>query len=435
MAARQVKIYVSNRSPRLNYIAGIILGDILGLSWDIVTDKRRIGKDPVINYSDTYIAGSFKITPAGILFEKGIDKKHLNISVWRKLPIFYQTDGESDLPFDIFAASFYMVTRYEEYSDHQTDEHGRFRAASSMAFSGRFLDKPVVDLWTREFARALLGKYPGLVFRKNNFSSIITIDSDQPFAYLGKNFLTGLGGFIRDAAVRRKKAFERYKVLFRGKQDPYYVFDYIMEAISKYGTPARFFFPAADYSEYDKNPSWKSQEYRNLIGKAGSRYGVGIHPSYFAAENPALLGKEIRRLVSITGESVTSSRYHYLRISFPSSFRELVNLGIVEDFSLGYHDEPGFRAGIARPFFFYDVTEDVHTNLKIIPFQVMDGTLFQYKKLDPVSSWEIIGHLINETKQVGGLFVSIWHNTSLLDTPEWKEWREVFDRILKTCMQ
>jgi hypothetical protein len=39
--------------------------------------------------------------------------------------------------------------------------------------------------------------------------------------------------------------------------------------------------------------------------------------------------------------------------------------------------------------------------------------------------------MINETRKVGGLFVSIWHNTSLLDSDEWKGWREVFEFMIK----
>ncbi|MBN1108769.1 MAG: polysaccharide deacetylase family protein [Bacteroidales bacterium] len=431
MAARQVKIFVRSSSPRLSYIAGIIIGDILGLSWEIVTDKRRIGKNPVINYSDTGIEGSFKITPDGILFEKGIEKKQLNITRWRELPVIFQTAGDSDLPFDIFAASFYLVSRYEEYLDHQPDEHGRFRASSSLASTGGFLHKPVVELWTREFALILLARYPGLVFRKNKFRSLVTIDSDQPFAYMGKRLLINMGGFVRDVAMNRKHASERFDVLFRGKEDPYYVYDYIMETISKYDTPARFFFPSGNYSGYDKNPSWRSSEYKTLIGTIESRFSVGIHPSYYAAENKAILKKEISRLATVICKPVTSSRYHYLRISFPSSFREIEKMGIREDYSLGFHDEPGFRAGIARPFYFYDVAEDIQTDLRIIPFQVMDGTLFQYKKLDPHAAWEVVSQLINETREVGGLFVSIWHNTSLLNTPEWKGWRELFERMIK----
>jgi hypothetical protein len=61
----------------------------------------------------------------------------------------------------------------------------------------------------------------------------------------------------------------------------------------------------------------------------------------------------------------------------------------------------------------------------------MDGTLYDYKKLDTTRSKELILKLINETRNVGGYFVSIWHNTSLLDNEEWKGWREVFEFMVK----
>src|SRR5450759_745714 len=98
---------------------------------------------------------------------------------------------------------------------------------------------------------------------------------------------------------------------------------------------------------------------------------------------------------------------------------------------MGYPDESGFRAGIARPFYFYDVLEDKQTTLKIVPFQVMDATLYKYKNIDPAAAKELILKLISETKKVGGLFVSIWHNTSLLDNEEWIGWRDVFEFMLK----
>jgi hypothetical protein len=97
---------------------------------------------------------------------------------------------------------------------------------------------------------------------------------------------------------------------------------------------------------------------------------------------------------------------------------------------MGFPDEPGFRAGIARPYFFYDLTEERQTDLKIIPFQVMDATLYQYKNLDPAASKVVIADLINRTRIAGGQFVSLWHNTSLLETPEWKEWRDLFESML-----
>ena len=98
---------------------------------------------------------------------------------------------------------------------------------------------------------------------------------------------------------------------------------------------------------------------------------------------------------------------------------------------MGYPDEPGFRAGIARPYYFYDVMSDRQTDLKIFPFQVMDVTLYNYRNLDAEASRKVISELINETRNVGGLFISIWHNTSLIDNHEWQCWREVFEFMVK----
>jgi hypothetical protein len=108
-----------------------------------------------------------------------------------------------------------------------------------------------------------------------------------------------------------------------------------------------------------------------------------------------------------------------------------IGAGFSEDHSMGYPDEPGFRAGIARPYYFYNLLKDVCTNLKIIPFQVMDATLFEYKKLNAGEAKRQIENIINDTRKVGGLFVSIWHNTSLLDNEQGREWREVFEYMIK----
>ena len=98
---------------------------------------------------------------------------------------------------------------------------------------------------------------------------------------------------------------------------------------------------------------------------------------------------------------------------------------------MGYADAPGFRAGIARPFYFYDAEEDIQTELRVVPFQVMDATLFKYNQKGSAESGEIILKLINETRSAGGLFVSIWHNTYLLNNLECHGYRELFGLILK----
>jgi hypothetical protein len=430
MDSGPVKIYSREDTPRLRYIAGIVLNDILGLSWDVITDKRKLGKNPVINYSSDNLSGSFKINPASVLFEKGICQKQIDLSEWKGLPVIFQTTSDSDLSFDVFAASFFLITRYEEYLEFVPDQYGRFASSSSLAFKHGFLDKPIIDLWARELAKALLKRFPTVVFRRNEYKSLLTIDTDQPFAYQGKNIFRSIGGLFNDKNAGTSNMSDRYRIITQGEKDPFDVFDYIFENIEKNNIDSRFFFPVGDHSKFDKNPSWKNDEYRNLIQKVSGKYRVGLHPSFTAGGDGSLVSTEAARLQSILGKKTIFSRYHYIRLSMPRSYENILKAGISEDYSMGYPDEPGFRSGIARPYFFYNLSEERQTNLRIIPFQVMDGTLYDYKKLNPESSKEVILKIINETRKVGGLFVSIWHNTSLLDNEEWKGWREVFEFMI-----
>jgi hypothetical protein len=236
---------------------------------------------------------------------------------------------------------------------------------------------------------------------------------------------------LRDLKNKEGHAGERYRILAREEKDPYEVFDYIIDNIKTNNVNARFFFPVGDHSKYDNNPSWKNDEYRKLIKKIADIYKSGLHPSYYAAGSFSLINKEATRLKIILEKEILLSRFHYIRLFMPQSFLDLQRAGITEDYSMGYPDEPGFRAGIARPYYFYDVNADQLTNLKIFPFQVMDVTLYSYNNLDPAASREVISELINESRKVGGLFISIWHNTSLLDDPEWHCWREVFEFMIK----
>jgi hypothetical protein len=251
MEPRKIKIYSQGDVPRLRYVAGIILEDILGLSCEIVSDRRKLGKNPVINYSTENIAGSFRIIPDTLLFETGISPREIVVGEFKNLPQFFSTPPDSDFPFDIFAASFFLVTRYEEYLDFQPDEYGRFKASGSLAFKNGFLRIPVVDLWTRELSKALLKKYPNLAFRRNSFKALLTIDTDQPFAYLGKNIIRSFGGMIRDMTKKTVNSAQRYKVVTHEMHDPYEIYDYIFERIAGSGSDVKFFFPTADPSKFD----------------------------------------------------------------------------------------------------------------------------------------------------------------------------------------
>jgi len=61
----------------------------------------------------------------------------------------------------------------------------------------------------------------------------------------------------------------------------------------------------------------------------------------------------------------------------------------------------------------------------------MDGTLNQYLNLSPTKAIEKIKDIVEVTKKNNGTFVSLWHNSSLCECNEWKEWTIVYEKLLQ----
>jgi hypothetical protein len=427
MESKSVKVFTSENSPRLSYVISLILGDILGIGWEAVTDRRKLGKHPVINYSSEKIAGSFRIQPSDLLFERGISAREIRIMEWKNLPVLFPSDNDADLPFDIFSASFYLVSRYEEYLEPDTDNNGRFSASSSIAYRNGFLSKPVIEHWSKELARGLLRKFPSLTFKRNDFCSVVTFDVDIPLIHRGKNLFSSIGGMLRDLASGDGHAGDKENPAFRDEKNAYEGLEYIKKKTREFHSDCRFFFSVGDHSKSGRNTSWKNEEYRKLIKTISSEFMSGLHLSPNAATNIKMLGTEYFRLRSVLGSPVAISRFHHVRFILPDSYRNLPGSGLTEDYSLGYPEEPGFRASIARPFIFYDLIHDTQTSLRLVPFQVMDTFIEENRQ----KAGSVIQSLIEETKKAGGTFVSAWHNTSLQLSPECRENRIIFETMLR----
>jgi hypothetical protein len=431
MEPRLVKIFAEENTPRLQYVAEIILGEILGLPWEIVTDRRKIGKFPVINYSESYIKGSCKIVASGLLSEKAISRQDPVVTEWKGLPVFFSSGLKGDIPFDIFSASFYLVTRYEEYLDFKSDNNGKYKPTDSVAFKHGFLDIPVVDLWSKELAKTLVRKYNSLTFKRSEYRSLVAIDVDEPFAYVGRSLIRQIGGFVHDIATKPAQAAHRFEYLTGGEKDPYDVFDYISGCIEASLSDSMYFIPVGNPSRFDKNPSWKNKEYRKLITTIAGKTRIGLDASFRAGSESLSLNTELKRLREITGSDITKSRFHCLKHVIPDSYINILQTGICEDYSMGYHNQPGFRAGIARPYRFYNLREDRSSDLRIIPYQFTDISLTSKQELTHEAAKEIITKLIVGTQSAGGLFVSIWHNTTLLNSEACRKWRNLFEFMLK----
>ncbi|MCD4769556.1 MAG: polysaccharide deacetylase family protein [Bacteroidales bacterium] len=423
-----IQIYCVKTSPRLIYSLNLVFNNILGLEYEITENPDN--SKPLVNYSSDRSVGGIFIQPEPLLFETGIRKQDVWVAHMDELPLFFQQPPEAGFFIDVFAFVFYLVSRYEEYLPFTRDEHGRFAAESSMAYKHNFLYRPVVDLWVQRFGNTLNLLYPGIKIRNRKYDNLLTIDVDQPFAYRGKGIVRNFGGMVRDL-ISGAKVWERLKCITGIQKDPYDTYDYLNRQAEKYNVPIKYFFTAGKRSRFDKNPNPARNCYRKLIRKTAGKHKIGLHPSYTSNKSVKILNKELKRLEKASDIKVDSTRKHFLLLSFPNTYQDLQSAGIKNDYTLGYAREPGFRAGIARPFLYYDLEKEESTDLLLIPFQYMDGTFQHYKRLTTDESFEMIKELVNETRNVGGLFVSLWHNISLTGKNEWEGWRSLFEKAIK----
>ena len=187
----------------------------------------------------------------------------------------------------------------------------------------------------------------------------------------------------------------------------------------------------ADYDQYDKPANHQNPHTRDLLQHLDDYASMGIHPGYDALEDPKVVDNDTRRLEIILHRTISKSRYHFLRLQMPKSYNTLIHAGLKDDYTMGYADITGFRAGISSPYPFYDLERDHETELILHPFCVMDTTLQRYLKLSPEEGLERYRTLIEKTKTVGGTFCFIIHNQNLCNLYGWEGWREVYEQMLE----
>lgn len=430
-----LKIYSPLITPRLEYVTEVLLGTILGIDYELVSDLKETGGHPVIVYSDERVPGAFSIVPSGFLLNGGVSPFEPVVTWKDNIPLLFADDSSENIPFDVFSAAFFMLSRYEEYLPFAPDIHGRFPASRSLAFRAGFLKMPVVDLWAHLLGESLMKHYPEISVRNNKYNALLTIDVDQAYAFRGRGFMRSVGGFVKDISASGTSPRPRFRTLLGKDEDPYDLFGYMKEQIQKNDSEALYFFPVGDPGDHDHNPSYRDSNYALLIRKNDSESGCGIHSSYQSSCRLDVLSMEMTRYKTITGKNPDKCRQHWLLLRMPYTYRTFIEAGIKYDYTMGFADEPGFRAGIARPFRFYDIMKEETTNLTVVPFQLMDGTLRQYKSMNPEMAVKETERIINATRDVGGLFVSVWHNTSLTEKCGWEGWRQVFEETLRMQRQ
>lgn len=430
-------VYVTIVTHRLKYTFDLVLKDLAGIDYDFTTDAGKFGfhTGPKLNYSTKPFGDELFFYATDLLFERKIRRQDLSVFDWNDTKAFFATHPKYVIPFDPFAASFYMVSRYEEYLPFNPDKFQRFDASESFAFQKGFLTKPVVNIYAQKIKQIFREQFPEMVFREKKYSYVSTVDIDNAWAYKEKGLIRTCGALLRSLSkFDFDDLFERITVLTGRKKDPYDTYDQLSYLQHKYHLKMIYFFLLGDYAENDKNVSASSKKLQSLIKSIADYTEVGLHPSFDSNQRQGRFRIEQARLQKILRRDINKSRQHFLKMSFPATYRQLIDLDVIDDYTMGFSGEIGFRAGICTTFNFFDLERDMETRLRVHPFAVMDATLRYYMKITPAEVLSYVGPIIKEIKAVNGTFITVWHNESISNRKPWEGWADVYEEIIKAAI-
>jgi hypothetical protein len=425
-------IYSKDISPRLKYVSYELFARRLGVEYQLISDPASfiVGEGARINYSDNQALPGLQIHPHGLLSDTTVQplmpETHSH-QEWST--ILFPADNDI-IPFDVFAASFYILSRYEEYQPHQSDLHGRFKVEDSIAFQSGFLNFPLVDHWALHLKWILSNRYHTLEFQLPAFRFYSTVDIDYVYQYHGIGFIWyWLKLAFSLMRFRFQDVFIQLKVGITHQHDPYDTYTWIEELCKESQVDMHYFVLMRSGKRYDRNAGIRGDIFKRTIHLLSTRCTLGIHPSYHTINNPDLIQQEIKQLEKITGHTIHTSRQHYLRYALPHTMQYLSDSGITHDYSVGYANHAGFRASTAHPFAFFNLSTNCETHLLLHPVTSMDVTFKNNPEMNPGKAYSEVEQLMNEVKKVNGIYIHIWHNSNLSDSGGWRVWRELIRKI------
>lgn len=429
-----------NNIAERKYIIDVLFSEFLSLPYTLKINQA------VDNYEIVY--GKKKIIIVDAFFSNyQKEKSYLTtaaipqkiiISNYNKLPILYgkdvisKTDEGYKCFIDIFASSFFMLTRWEEYVNKKRDKFDRFDEEQSLSIKHKFYLRPIVNEYLDLLYEMLIGI--GVLINKNKTYTVkITHDVDHIYRYDSiKKYFRAIGG---DLLVRKsiKKVFETtidyIKSSINRRQDPYNTFDYLMNCSEELGLKSHFYFIPSKKGEmdarYDINDGYVQNIIRKIVDK---EHIVGVHASWNSYKNQNTFDRELKRLNNF---KIEEGRQHYLKFVAPKTWQFWEHNQLKRDSTIGFYNRNGFRAGVCYPYPVFNFIERKQLHLKEEPLIFMENSLL-VRGMSSKQALEELSFLSSEIKKHKGEFVFLWHPNNFIN--EWgvlgKQYKEYLRVII-----
>ncbi len=424
-------VYTQKITPRITYAFRHICTRILGIETQFTSTIETFlaHNGAKVSYGKQPLGNEMFIHSQGLLTQQGFESIDIMIKKWEGTTCFFSSISNSAVPFDIFSASFYLMSRYEEYLPHVKDTLGRFPHTQSLAYREGFLQEPVVDVWAYKFKNILLESFPRLVFPVKKMKIHNVIDASKPYAFVQRGFLRAIMGFGSDLWKMKIRAIlTRGQVLMTLRKDPYDTFNWIINTAKRSISKHTFFFRLGDSSDYKEGINTKRLKFKLLVKFISDYKEVGLVFSTETAADYQKVKREKESMEEITNRTLASAMNANYMVNLPSIYRNMVELEVERDFTMVYENKAGFRAGTCTPFLFYDLDSETKTPLVIHPL-AFTTKAFEHKYESEINKTFRI--LFDSVDKVNGTFSVVFSNCDFTKSEKNKIWRSVFSEKLQ----
>jgi len=423
-------IYSLKTTQRISYIFRHICNRVLGIDikFTSVIEEFIAHSGPKLSYGKKPLGNELFLQSTGLLSQQGFEDFDISVKDWDDTKCFFSVGQASALPFDIFSASFYLLSRYEEYLPHVKDSKGRFSASESLAFKEKFLHEPIVDIWAYKFKKLLVEVFPQIIFPRKQMVIHTLINANQLFAFKNKGLLRSFSGFLKDMFKLKFRNFiNRIAVISGFKKDPFDTFEWLINTAKKCTSKLTVFFLIGESVNFEEGTNSQRKTFKLLVKNVADYKQIGLVFSKDSLEELTILKTEKEQIETITNRALHSALNDEYIVSLPENYRNLIELEIKKDFTMVYEDIVGFRASSCTPFLFYDLDYEIVTPLLIHPISTTTQGL---KKLKHKERQLVIDQLEASIKSVNGIFSIIFSNKDFNNEKDNEIWKTLFLKMM-----
>ena len=424
-------IYTPKPTQRITYIFNHICKRILGLKIKFTSsiEKFIAYSGPKLSYGKKELGNELFFQSAELLFQEGFDSIDIVVKDWEETKCFFAVGKNSSLPFDIFSASFYLLSRYEEYLPHVKDNKGSFLASESIAFKSGFLESPVVDIWAYKFKKLLLKYFPELIFIDKKPKIHTLVNAGFPLLYKSKGVLRTFIAYLDDLIkFNLKDIFNRTSVLLGFRKDPYNTFNWIINTVKKSKNKLTVFFLLGDSKNYQESLNSHKSALKLLIKNIADYQEIGLIFSFDALQSLMVQNEEKEKIEAIINRNLVSSINDEYLVSLPHNYRSLIELEVKKDFTMVYESTIGFRASTCTPFLFYDLDYEIVSPLLIHPIAM---TTKAFENFSTSKKRDFVEKIKNSVLDVNGTFSMIFYNYNFINSKRNMVWKKLFSDLNK----